>query len=553
MSYTQEPIYFSGSIQPHGILLLLSHPELRVLQVSANTSDYLGKEPQTLLGQSLHTLLNTQLVEAIQQDLQEGDSVTSLKLTICTSAGDRSFNGTVHSTEEGIILELEPTIALTQESFFNIHAWVKRAIAKLKQLSNSREFLELAVQNIRQLTDFDRVIVYQFDQQGTGVAIAEAKQDDLSPYLGLHYPATDIPKPVRELYKRGLLQFVPNVTAPSVELVPGFNPVTQQPLDLSLVALRSVNPGCVTYYQNIGVAAILVISLVHKQKLWGLITCHHQTPKFISSQVREACELLGQFIASELVNADELVCIKQELERSNQELDFFAYAASHDLKEPLRGIHNYSNLLLKGYKELLDDIGKARLQTLVRLTHRMESLIDALLKFSRLGQAELHLVSTDLNQLVNQMLEDLLVSHQDEQPKIYIPRPLPTVSCDPILISEVFTNLLSNALKYNDKAEPWIEIGYLDKQGNQARFFPDSQSPITCYLRDNGIGIRERHQQIIFRLFKRLHEQNLYGGGTGVGLTIAKKIIERHGGRIWVESTLGTGSTFYFTLMQAIA
>ncbi|MFN6567524.1 ATP-binding protein [Dendronalium sp. ChiSLP03b] len=553
MSYTQEPIYFSGSIQPHGILLLLSHPELRVLQVSANTSDYLGKEPQTLLGQSLHTLLNTQLVEAIQQDLQEGDSVTSLKLTICTSAGDRSFNGTVHSTEEGIILELEPTIALTQENFFNIHAWVKRAIAKLKQLSNSREFLELAVQNIRQLTDFDRVIVYQFDPQGTGVAIAEAKQDDLSPYLGLHYPATNIPKPVRELYKRGLLQFVPDLTASSVELVPAFNPVTQQPLDLSLVALRSVNPSCVTYHQNMGVAAILVISLVHKQKLWGLITCHHQTPKFISSQVREACELLGQFIASELSNADELVCIKQELERSNQELDFFAYAASHDLKEPLRGIHNYSNLLLKGYKELLDDIGKARLQTLVRLTHRMESLIDALLKFSRLGQAELHLVSTDINLLVNQMLEDLLVSHQDEQPKIYIPRPLPTVSCDPILISEVFTNLLSNALKYNDKAEPWIEIGYLDKQGNQARFFPDSQSPITFYVRDNGIGIRERHQQIIFRLFKRLHEQNLYGGGTGVGLTIAKKIIERHGGRIWVESTLGAGSTFYFTLMQAIA
>ncbi|MCC5635552.1 GAF domain-containing protein [Nostoc sp. CHAB 5844] len=735
MSYTLEPVHFSGCIQPHGILLVLSYPELTILQVSANVWAYLGKESQMLLGQSLHTLLDIQSVASIQQNLEEGDSLSSLKLR--TLSGDRTFDGTVHRIKQGMILELEPA-AQTEESFFLVHAWVKGAIAKLRKVSSLREFLQLAAQDIRKLTDFDRVMVYQFDPQGAGAVIAEAKRDDLSPYLGLHYPATDIPQPVRELYKRGLLRFIPNLTAPAVELLPSVNPITQQPLDLSPVTLRGVDPCCVTYHQNMGVASILVISLVHNQQLWGLIACHHQTPKLIAYPVREACELLGQFVSVELANkgdreeldyivklrslqsefvgsisqvddlkealvnpalrlldlvsaqgaavclenkitlvgvtptleqvrtliqwadtqpgnealfhtnllpklypeaetfqnqasgllllrisqvrryyilwfrpevvqtvnwagnphaamrmeadgsvtlsprtsfiqwqetvratslpwkacelenaldlrsaivgivlnkADELARMNQELKRSNQELDSFAYAASHDLKEPLRGIHNFSTLLLKGYESVLDDVGKARLQTLIRLTRRMESLIDALLKFSRLGQAELYLVPTDINQLVNRVLEDLLVSRQEVQPEICIPRSLPTVNCDPILVLEVFTNLLSNAFKYNDKPFQSIEIGYLDTEGS----IPDS-SYITFYIKDNGIGIRERHLEIIFRLFKRLHEQNLYGGGTGAGLTIAKKIIERHGGQIWVESTVGLGSIFYFSL-----
>ena len=122
-----------------------------------------------------------------------------------------------------------------------------------------------------------------------------------------------------------------------------------------------------------------------------------------------------------------------------------------------------------------------------------------------------------------------------------VPRPLPTVRCDRARVGEIFRNLVTNAVKYNDKAERWIEIGFLDPAGSR---------PAVFTVRDNGIGIPEKHFDVIFRIFKRLHGRDQYGGGTGAGLTIVKKVVERHQGRVWVESAAGEGTTFYFTLEQ---
>jgi signal transduction histidine kinase len=121
-----------------------------------------------------------------------------------------------------------------------------------------------------------------------------------------------------------------------------------------------------------------------------------------------------------------------------------------------------------------------------------------------------------------------------------VPRPLPTVRCDPVRAGSVLQNLVSNAVKYNDKPEKWIEIGWLD---------PETEGgPAVLYVRDNGIGIPEKHWDSIFRIFKRLHGRDRFGGGSGAGLTIARKLVERHGGRIWLESAPGEGTTFFFTL-----
>jgi light-regulated signal transduction histidine kinase (bacteriophytochrome) len=209
------------------------------------------------------------------------------------------------------------------------------------------------------------------------------------------------------------------------------------------------------------------------------------------------------------------------------------------LKEPLRGIHNYSSFLLEDYGDVLKEDGVSKLQTLMRLTQRMEDLIDSLLHFSRLGRVELVLQKVDINSVVKNVLDVLKISRKEDNVKIYIPRYLPIVRCDRVQIQELFTNLIGNAIKYNDNSEKWVEIGYLDISS------PES---VVFYIKDNGIGIREKHKEAIFRIFKRLHTANKYGGGTGAGLTIAKKIVERHGGKIWVESIYGEGSTFYFTL-----
>jgi len=242
-----------------------------------------------------------------------------------------------------------------------------------------------------------------------------------------------------------------------------------------------------------------------------------------------------------LRQADALALMNLELERSNTELDAFAYIASHDLKEPLRGIHNYATFLLEDYGPILQDDGIEKLHTLVRLTQRMESLIESLLRYSRLGRQELQLDEIDLNRLLKNVVEVFGMHPQWSTCVIRIPRLLPAVFGDRILVEEIFTNLVSNGFKYNDHPEKWVEVGWVEAD----------QSPgheVSLYVRDNGIGIREKHRESIFRIFKRLHAPGKYGGGTGAGLTIVKKIVERHGGTVQIESIYGQGTTFWFTL-----
>lgn len=235
----------------------------------------------------------------------------------------------------------------------------------------------------------------------------------------------------------------------------------------------------------------------------------------------------------------ELERRNEELHQSNKELDDFAYIASHDLKEPLRGIHNFSSFLIEDYAAKLDDEGRSKLETLMRLTRRMETLIDSLLQFSRLGRVDLAIDQVDLNETVGEVLESLAISLQESGAQVRVPRRLPTVRADRVRVGEIFHNLIVNGVKYNDKPEKWVEIGAVeDGKGG----------PPVFYVRDNGIGIAEKHHDSVFRIFKRLHARDKYGGGTGAGLTIVKKIVERHHGRIWLESSAGEGTTFYFTL-----
>lgn len=258
----------------------------------------------------------------------------------------------------------------------------------------------------------------------------------------------------------------------------------------------------------------------------------------LEERVRERTLELRQELTERLRTEQELERRNDELHQSNKELDDFAYIASHDLKEPLRGIHNFSTFLLEDYADKLDDDGRSKLETLTRLTRRMETLIDSLLHFSRLGRVDLAIDQVDLNGIVREAVDSLDINLKEAGIELRMPRRLPTVRADRARVGEIFYNLIVNAMKYNDKERKWIEVGFLD------------ESPPVFYVRDNGIGIQEKHFDSVFRIFKRLHGRDKYGGGTGSGLTIVKKIVERHNGKIWVESTYGEGTTFYFTLEE---
>lgn len=249
------------------------------------------------------------------------------------------------------------------------------------------------------------------------------------------------------------------------------------------------------------------------------------------------------------VTQAKLMRLNDALIRSNNDLDDFAHIASHDLKEPLRGIHNYSNFLLEDYTDKLDADGKRRLETLTRLTRRMDVLIEDLLTYSRLGRAELAMRETDVEAVVRDVIGQMRISLDERGVEMRIPGPLPKIRCDHVRIGEVFRNLISNAANYNDKAEKWIEIGCVN--GEKAGVAPGQvggNGETAFYVRDNGIGIPERHFERVFKMFRRLHGRDKFGGGTGIGMSIARKIVERHGGEIWIESEVGSGTTFYFTL-----
>jgi light-regulated signal transduction histidine kinase (bacteriophytochrome) len=196
-------------------------------------------------------------------------------------------------------------------------------------------------------------------------------------------------------------------------------------------------------------------------------------------------------------------------------------------------------MLSEDFADRLNEEGKERLTTIVRLSRRMDDLLDSLLEYSRVDREDFDKVEVDMNEVAADALESLSARIESQKTEIRIPACLPVVRGDYHRLSEVLLNLISNAVKYNDKEEKWVEVG-VESGGEKAR-------PV-FYVRDNGIGIRAEHTEQIFQIFRRLHGRDQHGGGAGAGLTIAKKIIERHGGRIWVESKPGFGSTFRFSL-----
>jgi light-regulated signal transduction histidine kinase (bacteriophytochrome) len=246
--------------------------------------------------------------------------------------------------------------------------------------------------------------------------------------------------------------------------------------------------------------------------------------------------------------AEELVDANTELMHRNEELDAFAYIASHDLKEPLRGAQAYAQFLLDDYDSILPEEGKRKARTLVQLSKRMEELINALSHYAHVGRIELESQSLSLEAIVASAMQMVQLLVVDAGARVRIAQsPLPTVRGNLAMIREIFTNLIANGIKYNDKPTKTIEIGVLGEK--QVRSGPGRESRyVVVYIKDNGIGIAPNYQQNVFDIFRRLHSRDQYGGGTGVGLTITKKIIERHGGSIWLESQLGVGTTFFFTL-----
>ena len=758
-----EPVRTPGCIQAHGALLVLRLSDLTILQASENALTILGQAASDLLGRSVAVVVNAEGEAQLRSILatEPTDRNPIYAFTLAESEHTFALDVTLHTVDGVVLVEFEPdgrshapnsaaATAFAPRAKPDYYGIIKKTVTRLQSVSTLQQFCQVLADEVSLLSGMDRVMIYKFHADFHGEVVAESLRGDLPPWLGLHYPAEDIPKPARDIFAKTWIRPVPNTQGLLAEMTPLVNPDTGKPIDMTHCALRGVSMLYTEYLHNMGVCAGLTMPLRRDSDLWGLITCHHYSgPREVPYQLRAACEFLAQVGSLQLqavedrenaayrikleevnqqlvtmaaqegglasitdgqpsllsamhasgaalyhrdrwwrvgqtpdemqldalgawlmarlntdtfagsaspvyatqalsvdyppgaafanvasgvlaaplsssgqnlmlwfrpeviqtinwggnphdkplvpspyglrrtprrsferftesvrqhafpwlpveidaaarlralimelviVRAEQLAGLNADLAKSNEELDAFAYVASHDLKEPLRGIHKYAHQLMQAASG--DEEESKRLSGLMRLTLRMDGLLDSLLHFSRVGREDLTMEPVDLNDVLADAIEMVSSRTNDGRTQITAPRPLPQIVCDRVRVREVLVNLLSNGLKYNDKTSKQVEVGFIEAGESALRTrFPESTKGRTVYyVRDNGIGIAPRHFDQVFKMFKRLHGREEFGGGTGAGLTIVRKLVERHRGQVWPESVGAEGSTFFFTL-----
>lgn len=307
-----EPIHIPGSIQSHGFLLAVTEDNFTVAFCSENCYKFLGKTHIDLLGNNLDTVFNKADIENIQQQFKEFSNDPLRPFVI--NYNDKSFHVTAHKSNEVIVLEFE-LFSEEKTNLPDLLIQMKRFAYYTERADNLQSLCQDIADETRIITGYDRVMIYRFDKEYNGEVFAESKNEDLKPFLNLHYPHTDIPAQARELYLRNLIRMKVDVGYTPVPLYTIDGMLKENTnLDLSMAILRSVSSMHLEYLKNMHVGATFVISLIHNNKLWGLISCHHYTAKHIPYYTRLAAHLQGIFLSSQIdvrQTADEFELTKE--------------------------------------------------------------------------------------------------------------------------------------------------------------------------------------------------------------------------------------------------
>jgi len=738
----REPIHLAGAVQPHGALLAFHLGSLSLKHVSQNADQWFQSMPE--IGTTIEGLFDEascELLRVIATGVRE--VVRPIKLRRLDAKIADPFSAAAHVYQGMLIVEFERPLpvsdAATKLGELSLPLQLTKANQRLQRCSDLSNLYQVIADEMRDISGFDRVMLYRFADDNHGEVIGESVVEGKESFLGLHYPATDIPEQARRLYVLNTVRSIGDINATPVPIFPSCHADAKRPLDLSLSCFRAVSPIHIEYLQNMGVQASMSISIVIDNRLWGLIACHHYTAKPLRLEERAACEIMGLVIGNYLsareqsesnrererrrrnfhkvldlatqdegvwrsmetiwpelrkvvdstglavvserniqrfgstphtdaiqkiienlessevddsgiwythclvdhvpdfpsaddgqacgclavslsapeaqwllffrdeyvsevtwagnpdksavssedgirlsprksfeqwkttvqqqskrwalvdremaeelrsglvellsLRAAELVRLNEELASINSDLDSFAYAASHDLREPLRGIKQTAFLLKRDLGVQLDAAVEGRLETLSKLCFRMDELIQGLLRLSRAGQGNLEYERIDLREVVQEALEMVVGRPTPQGIEVEIDGDA-ILWADYLCIRELFTNLITNAIKYNGQEVKRVTVGVSGDQG------AGHESHSVFLVRDNGIGIAKESQEEVFQIFRRLHLPDEYGGGSGAGLTICQKIVSRHGGRIWIESEPGHGCTVFFTLEQ---
>lgn len=745
----QEPIHVPGAVQGHGALLVVDPHTQHVRQASANTGTLLGVEASSLIGQRLADAVGEEAAVALVRLFADEGDDARLRTTRIDGAGAdglRSYYAAGHRNEAGWIVELEPVVGEPIEAT-RLMADVDAAFQRLRSARSIEAWCDVAAREVQRLSGYDRVMVYRFDADWHGQVVAEARSTAVDSFLGLYFPAGDIPRQARRLYVLNPLRFIADVAYAPVPLQPALSPVTGKPLDLSYSLLRSVSPVHIEYLHNMDVGSSMSISIVQDGELWGLIACHHTGALALPQPVRAACGLLGQTLSLQLpllqereravhevgmqaINlrlfenmtaadsvaegltafsptlldlisaegaavvhhgactlmgqtpseqavrdlaerlsgwvedepfvtdrlpslvdepeavqatasgllaipigttgqgwvmwfreekvrsvlwagdrtlaedsvegvrisprksfeqwrevvrgtarpwqpgevaaaetlqrtiidvvlrkAEELARLNQELatanralQLSNRELQEFATVVAHDLKEPLRKISTFANLIGAELADSVSEEGRYFLKRMQKSAVRLLTLVNDLLALAQVANRSTHMGVVDLDEIVEQVREELDTIITDRRARLHA-EPLPTIPGDRAQLTQLVYHLVDNAIKFQQSGQaPDVRITGEIVEGGVAGEDGLIPGPVFCLtVADNGIGFEAQFAERVFKPFQRLHGADAYEG-TGIGLALCRRIVERHGGAIRVESELGRGSRFIVCL-----
>jgi two-component system, chemotaxis family, sensor kinase Cph1 len=295
----REPIHIPGSIQPHGALLVIDEEQLTIVQAAGCVQAVTGQQVSAVLGRKV-----TDVVRSIPASAWPEFGREPALIGTFSASGGGSFDVMAHRRGSAILLELEPRTS-QPVSATTILGEVRRALGMFEGASTLQALLEVAAQELRRVTGFDRVMVYRFLDDGTGTVVAEDKLAGLAPFLHHHYPASDIPQQARALYLRNPIRVIPDTSYAPAPLVAAAS-ASAEPLDMSDCGLRSVSPIHVQYLKNMAVGASMSVSIVVERRLWGLIACHHRTARFVAYEVREHATHLGRVLGAQIEAREEL-------------------------------------------------------------------------------------------------------------------------------------------------------------------------------------------------------------------------------------------------------
>jgi len=324
---SREPIRIPGSIQPQGSLFVLSSDDLTVLQAAVGHA-LRDEGVANTAGRALADVLPPSLAPLVEQLAAKPVAGEPTPLGYFAGADGGGHQAIAHRSGGTLILELEQADPGDPGSFEDVYPFVSSFLAELHGRTSLEELCSLAARGIRRITGLDRVLVYRFDEDWNGSVIAEDRNARLPSYMGLRFPASDIPAQARELYRLNRLRLIADANYRPIPIVPPLSPVDGQPTDLSFAVLRSVSPIHLEYMRNMGTGASMSISLLRDGRLWGLISCHNAAPHRVPYHMRTACDFVGQILSLQLAAREQAALADRRVELRAVQARLLAQMAS---------------------------------------------------------------------------------------------------------------------------------------------------------------------------------------------------------------------------------